>query len=89
MGKDLGFLVNHETTRNVLEKHKYSSRAAWKKPLLSAKNVEKRFRFAPLEYWDIIFSYEMKIMLYYHDRPQKVCRKPQTATENKNLIPTV
>ena len=67
-----------------------------KKPLLSAQNVEKRLRCAtehfslPPEYWDdVIFSDETKIMLYYHDRPQRVLRKPLTALENKNLIPTV
>ena len=94
--KDLGLRVSHETIRNVLEKHKYSSRVARKKPLLSAQNVEKRLRFAtehvslPPEYWDdVIFSDETKIMLYYHDRPQRVLRKPLTALENKNLIPTV
>ena len=64
--------------------------------MLSAQNVEKRLRFAtehvslPPEYWDdVIFSDETKIMLYYHDRPQRVLRKPLTALENKNLIPTV
>ena len=30
-----------------------------------------------------------KIMLYYHDGPQGVWRKPLTALENKYLIPTV
>ena len=34
--KDLGLRVCHETIRNVLEKHKSSSRVARKKPLLSA-----------------------------------------------------
>ena len=28
-------------------------------------------------------------MLYYHDGPKRVWRKPLTALENKNLIPTV
>ena len=28
-------------------------------------------------------------MLSYHDAPQRVWRKPLTALENKNLIPTV
>ena len=28
-------------------------------------------------------------MLYYHDGAQRVWRKPLTALENKNLIPTV
>ena len=44
--KDLVLHISHETIRNVLEKHKYSSRVARKKPLLSAQNVEKRLRFA-------------------------------------------
>ena len=41
--KDLVLRVSYETIRNVLEKHKHSSRVARKKPLLSAQNVEKRF----------------------------------------------
>ena len=28
-------------------------------------------------------------MLYYHDEPQRVWRKPLTALENRNLMPTV
>ena len=28
-------------------------------------------------------------MLYYYDEPQRVWRKPLTAVEKKNLIPTV
>ena len=71
--KDLGLHVSHETIRSVLQKLKYSSRVARKKPLLSAQNVKKRLRFAteyvllPPEYWhDVIFSDETKIMLYYH-----------------------
>ena len=28
-------------------------------------------------------------MPYYHDRPQRVWRKPLTTLENKNLIPIV
>ena len=60
--RGLGLRVEKETIRNVLEKHKYSSRVVRKKPLLSAENVEKRLRFAtehislPSEYWDdVIF----------------------------------
>ena len=94
--KDLGLRVCHETIRNVLEKHKYSSRVARKKPLLSAQNVENRFRFATEhvslspEYWaDVISSNKTKIMLYYHEGPERVWRKPLTALENKNLIRTV
>ena len=70
----LGLRVSHESIRNVLKKHKYSSRVARKKPLLSAQNVKKILRFAidyislPPEYWDNgIFSDETKILLYYHE----------------------
>ena len=41
VAEDLGLRVSHEAIRNVLEKHKHSSRVARKKPLLSAQNVEK------------------------------------------------
>ena len=77
--KYLGLRVSHETIRNVLEKHKYSSRVSRKNPLLLAQNVESKLGFATEhvslspEYWDnVIFSDEMKIILYYHDRPQRV-----------------
>ena len=44
----------------------------------------------PPQYWGVvIFSDKTKIMLYYHDGPQRVYRKTQTVVENKNLIPTV
>ena len=59
------------------------------------KNIENRLRFAnehvslPPQYWgDVIFSDE-KIIQYYHVGLQRVWRKPLTALENKNLIPTV
>ena len=91
--KDLELRVSHETIRNVIEKHKYSLRMARKKPLLSPQNVEKRLRLAtehvslPPEYCDdVIFSEKKKIMLYYHDVPQRLWQKPLTALKNKNLI---
>ena len=47
--------------------------------MLSAQNIENRLQFATEhvslipEYWhDVIFSDEAKIMLYYHDGPQRV-----------------
>ena len=89
--KDLGLRVSHEAIRNVIEKHKYSS----KTPAVCTK-YRKELRFAtehvsnPPEYWnDVIFSDETKIMLCYHNGPQRVWSKPLTALENKNLIPTV
>ena len=94
--KVLGLCVSYSTIRNILEKHKYSSRVGKKKPLLSAQRIENRLRFAiehvslPPKYWDdVIFSDETKIMLYYHDESQRVWRKPLKALENKILIPAV
>lgn len=76
---DFGVIISHETVRNVLQKQQYFSRTARKKPLLSANNIEKRYTFAiehvrfGAEYWDdVIFCDETKLMLYYHDGPQKV-----------------
>ena len=63
---------------------------------MSAQNVEKRLQFATEhvsllpEYWDtVIFSDEVKTMLYYHDGQQRAWRKPLTALENKSPFPTV
>lgn len=94
--KDCRVDVSHETIRKTLIDHKYSSKTARKKPLLSVQNISKRLTFAvkhdslPTEYWnDVIFCDETKIMLYTHDGPNKVWRKPLTALQNKNIIPTV
>jgi len=93
---DCNKTVSHETIRKVLNTHKYSSHVARKKPLLSAINIDRRLKFSiananrPAEYWnDVIFCDETKIMLYYHDGPSKVWRKPNTALKQKNIIPTV
>lgn len=49
-------------------------------------NIENGLLFiCAIEY----VSDETKIMLYYHDGAQKVCRNPLTALENKNLISSV
>lgn len=63
LAKELDLVVSHETVRQVILRHEYSSRVARKKPLLSSVNVEKRFTFAvnmiskPAEYWDdVIYS---------------------------------
>ena len=66
-----------------------------KNPWYQHKIQKRDYNLLPIticypEYWDdVIFSDETKIMLYYHDGPQRVWRRPQTALENKNLIPTV
>lgn len=94
--EECGVVVSHETVRQAIMKNKYSSRAARKKPLLSAANVEKRFSFAtmdisrPTDYWDdVIFCDETKMMLYYNDGPTRVWRKALTSLEKRNIIPTV
>jgi len=80
--EECDLVVSHETVRQAILRHKYSSRVARKKPMLSLVNVEKRFSFAvnmigqPAEYWDdVIFCDETKMMLYYHDGPSRVWRK--------------
>ena len=66
-----------------------------KQTLLLAQNAEKRVLFAtehvslPPEWNAVIFFDETKIMLYYHDGPQRVQHKSLTTLEYKNLIPTV
>jgi len=85
---DCNKAVSHETIKKVLNTHKYSSHVAKKKPMLSAINIDTRLKFSivnanrPAEYWnDVIFCDETKIMLYYHDGPSKVWRKPNTASK--------
>ena len=94
--KNLGLRSSHDTIRNVLEKHKYSSRVARKKPLLSAQNVEKRLDLLPNTFY---FHRSTGMMLFSQIRRKQCCiimtkhqrvwRKSLTALENKNLIPTV
>jgi len=44
----------------------------------------------PEEYWDdVIFGDETKIMLFYNDGPSRVWRKPLSALEKQNIIPTI
>jgi len=94
--EECDLVVSHETVRQAILRHKYSSRVARKKPLLSPVNVEKRLTFAvsminqPIEYWDdVIFCDETKMMLYYNAGPPRVWRKPLSALDNRNIIPTV
>lgn len=94
--EECGVDVSHETIRQAILRHGYSSKVARKKPLLSSTNVEKRFCFAltmlrhPEEYWkDVIFCDETKIMLYYNEGPPKVWRKVSKAYDKANIIPTV
>lgn len=94
--EECGIVVSHETVRQTILQHKYFSRSARKKPLLSSANVEKRLSFAtmlisePVDYRDdVIFCDETKMMLYYNDGPTIVWRKALTSLEKRNIIPTV
>lgn len=96
LNDECGVVVSHETVRQAILREHYSSRSARQKPLLSEQNIQKRLKFAseyiskPDDYWDdVIFCDETKIMLYYNDGPTRVWRKPLTALENRNIIPTV
>jgi len=94
--QECDLVVPHKTVRQVILRHRYSSRVARKKPLLSEVNIEKRHSFAVSmmdhaeEYWDdVIFCDETKMMLYYNDGPSRVWRKLLSALEKQNIIPTI
>ena len=75
--KDLGLRVFHE--------EKKTSAVSTKCRRYATEHVS-----LPPEYWDdVISSDEKKIMLYYHDGPLRIWRKPLTTLKNKNFIPSV
>ena len=102
-GKDLqaslataGVNVHPSTIRKALNKEGLHGRIARKKPLLSKKNVAARLQFAkqhvdkPQQFWDkILWTDESKIELFGHVKGRYVWRKPNTAFNQKNLVPTV
>ena len=82
--------ASHETIRNVLQKHKYSSRVDRKNPCCQHK-ISKKDNIC---HWIHFTSSGVVGRLswdennaLYHDGPQRVW--PLPALENKNLIPTV
>lgn len=88
--------VSAKTIGRAIKTLGYNSRVARKKPLLSDKNIQLRYDHAmewsswPLNKWKtVLFSDETKINLYSSDGHAKVWRKPNSAHDLNNCIPTV
>jgi hypothetical protein len=89
-------VVSRQTIRNCLNRAGYNGRVARKVPLLSPKNIKRRFELTKswanwtLKKWDTaLFTDEVKISLIGSDGSAIVCRKKGLALESKNCIPTV
>ncbi|GBP03423.1 Transposable element Tcb1 transposase [Eumeta japonica] len=88
--------VTSRTVINVLHDNGFKSRVARKKPLISAKNRKLRLEFArahlnkDVDFWKrVIFTDESKFNVFGNDGRSKVWRKPNTALDPQNIIPTV
>ena len=88
--------VHRTTIRRTLNEAGLSGRVARKKPLLSAKHRQARLQFAKdhvdmlSKFWNnVLWSDETKIELFGHMDRRYVWRKPGTAFDEKNLVPTV
>ena len=91
-----GTKVHRTTVRRVLNNAGLYGRVARKKPLLKKKHREARLQFAkshvdkPAAYWEkVLWSDETKIELFGQNEQRYVWRKPNTAFQEKNLVPTV
>lgn len=89
-------IVHPRTIRNVLHDHGFKSRLARKKLLISAKNRKLRLDFAKthldkdMDFWKRdLFTDESKYNIFGSDGRTKVWKKPKTALDLKNIIPTV
>lgn len=85
-----------ETIRRVLRNHDLHGRTALKKPFLSRKHLDSRFKFAKdhinkdLGFWkQVIFADESKFNIFGSDGRSYVWRKANTELQNKHLKPTV
>lgn len=88
--------VHPRTVCNMLHNNGFKSRVARKKPLISAKNRKLRLEFAKkhidkgTDFWKrVLFTDESKYNIFGSDGRSKVWRKPNTALDPKNIIPTV
>lgn len=88
--------VHASTIRKRLHKFNLHGRCARRKPLLSKKNMKARLKFARVnvdkdqDFWNnVLWTDESKIELFGHQNRGHVWRKPNTAFQEKNLIPTV
>lgn len=89
-------IVHPRTIRNALHENGFKSRVARKKPLISEKNRKLRLNFAKthldknMHFWNrVLFTDESKYNIFGSDGRSKVWRKPNTALDPKNIIPTV
>jgi transposase len=85
-----------ETIRNVLHRYGFYGRMARKKPFISEVNRKKRIEFAKMHlnkdqhFWNsVIWSDESKFNIFTSDGGQRVWRKPNTALQIENIVPTV
>lgn len=88
--------VHASTIRKRLHKFNLHGRRARRKPLLSKRNIKARLTFArenvdkDQDFWNnVLWTDESKIELFGHQSRGHVWRKPNTAFQEKNLIPTV
>lgn len=88
--------VHDSTIRKRLHKFDFHGRCARRKPLLSKRNIKARLKFARAnvdkdhDFWNnVLWTDESKIELFGHQNRRHVWRKPNTAFQEKNLIPTV
>uniref|UniRef100_A0A3Q3JS38 Transposase n=1 Tax=Monopterus albus TaxID=43700 RepID=A0A3Q3JS38_MONAL len=88
--------VHASTIRKRLHKFNLHGRRARRKPLLSKRNIKARLTFArenvdkDQDFWNNVrWTDESKIELFGHQSRGHVWHKPNTAFQEKNLIPTV
>lgn len=89
-------VVHPRTICRALNNEGYHCRTPRKKPLISEKNRKLRLEFAKshlnkgMDFWKLVlFTDESKFNIFGYDGKAKVWRKPNTAMDPKNLIPTV
>ncbi|CAK9796240.1 Transposable element Tcb1 transposase [Anthophora quadrimaculata] len=88
--------VHPKTVQRALRDKGYRSRVPRRKPLISDKNRRLRLDFAKKykdmdeDFWRrVLFTDESKFNIFGSDGRAKIWRKPGTALQRKNLIPTV
>uniref|UniRef100_A0A803JUL1 Transposase Tc1-like domain-containing protein n=1 Tax=Xenopus tropicalis TaxID=8364 RepID=A0A803JUL1_XENTR len=84
------------TVRKRLRNFNLRGRCAWRKPLLSKRNIKVRLKFARenvdkrQDFWNnVLWTDGSKMELFGHQNRGFVWHKPNTAFQEKNLIPTV
>lgn len=94
--EQFGKTVSTKTVRNIIHKAGYFSRIPRPKPFISKVNKAKRLEFAnryvnkETDFWDhVIFSDESKFNIFRNDGRELVWRKPNTALQKQNLLPTI